>query len=52
MIAVYDQATAGTLVCSHIQRHHLPMMAPAAILTRVGRIDCNVFPASLFRFAG
>src|SRR2546421_12534152 len=38
----------GTLT----QRHLLPMMTPAAILTRVGRIHSYVFPASFFRFAG
>ncbi len=38
----------GTLT----ERHHLPMVAPAAILRCVGRIHSNVLPASLFRFAG
>jgi len=34
------------------ERHDLPMMAPAAILTRVGRVDSKVLPASFLRFAG
>src|SRR5258706_5517858 len=34
------------------QRHGLPMMTPAALLTRVGRVDSHIPPASFFRFAG
>ncbi|HEX6478658.1 MAG TPA: hypothetical protein VF043_07425 [Ktedonobacteraceae bacterium] len=34
------------------QGHDLPMVTPAAILTRVGRIDFDNYPASFFRFAG
>ena len=33
------------------QGHLLPMVAPAAILTRVGRVDCDKLSASFFRFA-
>src|SRR5438270_497344 len=33
------------------QGHLLPMVAPAAILTRIGRIDFDKRPASFFRFA-
>jgi hypothetical protein len=34
------------------ERHRLPMMTPAAILTRIGGTHSNVAPASVFRFAG
>ncbi len=34
------------------QGHLLPVMTPAAILRRVGRIDSHVGSASFFRFAG
>src|SRR5258708_23168818 len=34
------------------QRHDLSMMASAAILRGIGRVHCNVAPASFFRFAG
>jgi hypothetical protein len=34
------------------ERHVLPMMAPAAILTGIGRVHSNMFPTSFFRFAG
>jgi hypothetical protein len=50
MIAVEAESTAGAFIGSGIQGHVLPMMAPAAILTRIGRIDSNVLAPSLFRF--
>ena len=40
------------MIGSFRQRHDLPMVAPAAILTGIGRIDSDIFPTSLFRFAG
>lgn len=52
MIAVDDQLTAGTMIASLTQGHHLPMVAPATILGRIGRIDSYIMPASFFRFAG
>ena len=33
------------------QRHHVPVVAPAAILGGVGRIDFDKHSASFFRFA-
>jgi hypothetical protein len=44
--------TAGTVEYTNIQRHRLPVSAPAACLTGIGRVDCNVLPTSFFRFAG
>ncbi len=44
--------TAGTIEDSHIQRHLLAMSTDAACLTRIGRVDSHVVPASFFRFAG
>ncbi len=40
------------MIGSLTEGHHLPMVAPAAILRCIGRIDSDVFPASFFRFAG
>ncbi len=50
MIAVEDQATAGTLVYPLVQGHCLPMVTPAAILTRISRVDFDKLAPSLFRF--
>ena len=33
------------------QRHLLPVVTPAAILTRIGRVDLHTLSASFFRFA-
>lgn len=52
MIAVEDQATAGTRIYPDFQGHVLPMLASAAILTRIGRVDSNVLAPSFFRFGG
>jgi hypothetical protein len=40
------------MIGSLTERHHLPMVAPAAILRGVGRVHSDVCPASFFRFAG
>lgn len=50
MIAVEVESTAGTLVYPDIKRHCLPMVTPAAILTGIGRVDCNVRAPSFLRF--
>jgi hypothetical protein len=50
MIAVKAESTAGTLVYPDIKRHCLPMVTPAAILTGIGLVDCNVRAPSFFRF--
>src|SRR5438128_10604924 len=42
---------AGTIEYPDIQRHLLPVSAPAACLTRIGRIDFHQLAASFFRFA-
>ena len=34
------------------ERHHLSMVAPAAILRGIGRIDSNILSPSFFRFGG
>ncbi len=52
MIAIEDQATAGTFVHPGFQGHGLSVLTSAAILTRIGRIDSHILPASFFRFAG
>ena len=44
--------TARTIEDPHIQGHLLPMSTDAACLTRIGRIDSHIYPASFFRFAG
>src|SRR6266487_195634 len=51
MIAVDDQVAAGTAVGSLTKGHRLPMMTPAAILCRIGRVDFDKRSASFFRFA-
>ena|SRR3989442_3359731 len=40
------------MIGSRTQRHTLPMLTPAAILTGIGRIDSYICPASFCRFAG
>ena len=40
------------MIRSLTQRHLLPVVTPAAILTGVGRIDFDQLSASFFRFAG
>ncbi len=39
------------MIGSLTQGHLLPMVTPAALLRRVGRIDCDELSASFFRFA-
>ena len=39
------------MIGSFTERHLLPMVAPAAILRRVGRVDFDQRSASFFRFA-
>gem|GEM_PF-2330457 len=39
------------MVHAFTQRHFVPVMAPAAILRGVGRVDCDKRSASFFRFA-
>ena len=39
------------MIGSHTQGHRLPMVTPAAILRRVGRVDFEERSASFFRFA-
>src|SRR5450755_170238 len=51
MIAVNGKVATGTLVDPFTQGHLLPMVAPAAILTGVGRVDFDERSASFFRFA-
>ncbi len=51
MIAVNGKMATGTLVDPFTQGHLLPMVAPAAILTGVGRVDLDERSASFFRFA-
>lgn len=50
-ITVYRKEAARAMIGSFRQRHLLPMVAPAAILRRVGRVDLDKLPASFFRFA-
>ncbi len=40
------------MIGSLTQGHLLPMVTPAALLRRVGRIDCDELSASFFRFGG
>ena len=51
MVSIYDKATGGTLVDPHGKRHLLDMPTTGAALTRVGRVNSDHCPASLFRFA-
>ncbi len=50
MIAVDGQATAETGVHPLVQGHVLPVFAPDAIPTRVGRVDFRKLAPSFCRF--
>ena len=50
MIAVENQATAGALIDPDFQGYLLPVVTPATVLTRIGRVDCNVLAPSFLRF--